>query len=155
MTFEVFSSMDFQASRRVAASFDRVAGQLDAITEGFYRRLFERQPQVRALFPSDMAKQREHLGASLAIIARNMIHVDILREPLMELGAQHVGFGARPEHYPIVRDAMLDAIGEAIGDQWTAQLRQDWLDALNDVIALMLRGGVTAAIDAAVVMPKR
>jgi nitric oxide dioxygenase len=146
--------MDLHARRRVAASFDRMAGKLDFMVEGFYRRLFERNPEVRKLFSADMTRQREHLGATLAIVARNMIHLDILREPIMELGAQHVGFGARPEHYPLVREAMLDAIGEAMGDGWTEQLRQDWLEALNDIIALMLRGGVTAAIDAAAIVPQ-
>jgi hemoglobin-like flavoprotein len=147
--------MDQESARRVAASFDRIAPRLDAMVEGFYRRLFERAPQVRALFSKDMTRQREHLAASLAIIARNTIHLDILREPLMELGVQHIVFGARPEHYPIVRDAMLDAIGEAMGPAWTDQLRGDWLAALNDVVALMLRGAVTTAIDAAVVAPAR
>ena len=145
--------MELQACQRVAASFDRIAEKLDETVEGFYRRLFERQPQVRPLFPADMARQREHLGASLAIVARNMIHLDILREPLMLLGAQHVVFGARPEHYPAVRDAMLDSIGASLGDAWTEQLRSDWLEALNDVVALMLRGAVTAAIDAAAIVP--
>src|SRR4051794_8923589 len=107
MTYGVLSLMGLQASQPVAASFAPIAEKLDEAGEGFSRRLFERQPQVRALFPTDMARQREHLGASLAIVARNMIHLDILREPLMLLGAQHVLFGARPEHYPVVRDAML------------------------------------------------
>ena len=147
--------MNHQACRRVAASFEHLSGKLDQMTEGFYRRLFESQPEVRRLFPTDMAKQREHLAASLAIISRNIIHLDILREPLMELGAQHVGFGARPEHYPVVRDTMLDAIGETLGEVWTESLRDDWSAALNEVVALMLRGAVTAAIDAAAIVPDR
>ena len=141
--------MDPQAHRRITASYDAIADRIDAMVQGFYRRLFERAPEVRVLFKQDMTIQREHLAASLALIARNIEHLDILAEPLEILGVEHVAFGAQPAHYLIVRDAMLDALEEALGDRCNAELRADWFAALNQVIALMLKGAITAAADAA------
>ena len=141
--------MDLAACRRITASYDAIADRIDPMVAGFYRRLFERVPEVQALFKRDMTIQREHLAASLALIARNIEHLDILAEPLMILGVEHVGFGAKPPQYLIVRDAMLDALGEALGEQFSPQMRADWFEALNQVIALMLRGAIQATADAA------
>ena len=139
--------MDLAACRRVAASYETLAPRADAMAEGFYRRLFEMGPQLRALFPADMKIQREHLAASVALVARNIEHLDILEESLMLLGAQHVGFGARPEHYLQVREAMLEAIGAAIGTAWNDQLRADWYDALSQICTIMLKGAAMVAIE--------
>jgi nitric oxide dioxygenase len=141
--------MDRLACRRISASFDAIAAdRIDVMVQGFYRRLFERA-EVRRLFKEDMTIQREHLAASLALIARNIEHLDILAEPLEILGVEHVAFGAKPPHYLIVRDSMMDALAEALGEKFTDELRADWFAALNQVIALMLKGAVTAAHDAA------
>jgi nitric oxide dioxygenase len=139
--------MDLAACRRVAASYEVLAPRADAMAEGFYRRLFEMSPQLRALFPADMTIQREHLAASVALVARNIEHLDILEESLMLLGAQHVGFGARPEHYLKVREAMLEAIGAAVGAAWNDQLRSDWYDALSQICTIMLKGAAMVAIE--------
>jgi nitric oxide dioxygenase len=140
--------MDRLACRRISASFDAIAvDRIDLMVEGFYRRLFERAPEVRKLFKEDMTIQREHLAASIALVARNIEHLDILEESLMLLGAQHVGFGARPEHYLTVREAMLEAIGSALGSYWTDQLRADWYDALSQICTIMLKGAAMVAIE--------
>jgi nitric oxide dioxygenase len=141
--------MDLHACRRITASYDAIADRIDQLVQAFYRRLFERAPEIRRLFKEDMTIQREHLAASLALIARNIDHLDILAEPLEILGVEHVAFGAKPPHYLIVRDAMMDALAEALGDRFTEELRADWFAALNQVIALMLKGAITAARDAA------
>src|SRR5262252_9175174 len=103
--------MDLQACRRITASYELMADRSDVMAQAFYRRLFEGAPDVRRLFPEDMTRQREHLAASLALVARNIEHMDILEEPLMLLGVQHIDYGARPRHYLIVRDTLLAAIG--------------------------------------------
>jgi hemoglobin-like flavoprotein len=142
--------MDLEACHRITESYERMADRADVMAKSFYQRLFEAAPDVRPLFPEDMTRQREHLAASLALVARNIEHMDILEEPLMLLGVQHIDYGARPRHYLIVRDVLLEAIAETLGpEQWNEQLRSDWYDALSLIIALMLRGVVASAVDAA------
>ena len=137
--------MNQAASTRVRTSFHAIAPRLDRLVSGFYDRLFTRAPQVRAFFPADMSAQKYHLAAALALIMRNIDCLDALEDSLMGLGAQHVRFGARPEHYPIVRDSLLDSLEEQAGALWTEQLRADWSDAINAVSAMMLKGAAHAA----------
>jgi hemoglobin-like flavoprotein len=45
-----------------------------------------------------------------------------------------------PEHYPVVRDAMLAALAEALGPEWTIDLRTDWHRLLEKLSNVMLSG---------------
>lgn len=117
--------------------------------ELFYARLFERYPSVRAMFPDDMSRQRGHLMATIALVAKNADRLDTLEEPLMQLGAHHASFGTRPEHYPLVRDGVIEALRDAAPQAWSVEIEAAWLLALNRVAELMLQGAARAATDAA------
>ena len=134
---------------RIRTSFEAIAPRLESVTGSFYAKFFERHPSVRAIFPADMSRQQGHLAAALAVVARNADRLDMLEGALMGLGAQHVQFGTRPEHYPIVRDLLVETIAEALGETCTPQLRADWTAAFNTVIALMLKGHAKAVLDVA------
>jgi hemoglobin-like flavoprotein len=125
---------------RIRRSFDLLIPHLDRMTRTFYSQLFAARPETRQLFKIEMDVQRQHLAAALALIVRNLAMFDALEEPLQELGAQHAQVGVRPEHYPVVRDAMLDALGEALGPAWTPQLADDWRALIETIGGHMLAG---------------
>src|SRR3954466_11580508 len=132
--------MTSQSLRRIEESFALLAPKMGQMTRSFYDGLFAARPDLRALFRGDMSVQRQHLGAALAIVTRNLRMLDLMTEPLHELGASHAGVGVRPSHYPAVRDAMLAAIGEALGPGWTGDLADDWRTLLDVVCGVMLEG---------------
>ena len=135
-----------QSLARLEASFERLAPQIETMTRGFYDRLFSELPETRALFRVDMAVQRQHLGAALAVITRNLRMLDVVTEPLRQLGADHARVGVKPEHYVPVRDAMLFAIGAAMGDAWNVELKEDWRALLDLISEKMLEGASRAAM---------
>jgi hemoglobin-like flavoprotein len=51
-----------------------------------------------------------------------------------------VRYGARPEHYPVVCDELVLAMGEIAGDAWGQDLERDWRNALHLVSAAMMAG---------------
>src|SRR5262245_30205642 len=99
--------MDLESCRRIAESYDQIAHHANRMVNSFYERFFRTCPEVRQLFREDMTIQKEHLAATLALVARNIEHLDILQEPIMLLGIQHVGFGAKAHQYLIVRELLL------------------------------------------------
>lgn len=139
--------MDAETAKAVKQHHQALAPRLGALTEAFYAELFEAAPGVRRLFPSDMARQSAHFTAALAIVARNITSLDALEQPLSEMGARHASYGAAPEHYPVVRDALLRAMARTSGDLWTPALHNAWFAALNAVAAAMLRGAAQAEIE--------
>jgi len=57
---------------------------------------------------------------------------------LAALGNAHVDYGARPEHYHIVGDALLGAMAGAADSAWTTEMHADWAGALKLISARML-----------------
>src|SRR6188508_1743378 len=116
-----------QASlRRVTANYEALAGQIATLTRSFYDRLFLAMPHVRPLFRLDIDSQSQHLAAALALIVRNLRDMDLLEEPLMELGAGHARVGVRPEHYPVLCRTMIEALRDGSGESWSSELEADW-----------------------------
>lgn len=134
---------------RIRSSYDALETGAAGLVERFYAMLFDRHPDIRPLFPKEMARQAQHLQAAIALVVRNLDRLDILEEPLKQLGARHAAYGVRSEHYKIVRDTMLDALAATAGPAWTPQLAADWRHALEEVSAAMLRGAAEVAYEAA------
>ena len=135
-------SMSF---KRIQESHATLAGRMDEVSRVFYANLFRQHPEVRGLFPSDMVKLHGHLAAAVSLICRNLRNFEALEHPLMELGAQQVGFGARPEHYPVVCVTLVEALREVAGENWNAQLELDWTELWDRVTQLMIRGAAGAS----------
>jgi len=137
-----------ESFKRIQESHATLAPRMDEVLRVFYRNLFEKHPEVRALFPTDITRQIGHLSAAVTLICRNLRNFEALEHPLMELGAQHVGFGARPHHYPTVCVTLVEALREVAGDQWNARLELDWTELWDRVAQLMIRGATAAMLDA-------
>src|SRR5215510_2543344 len=95
---------------RIAANYEMLAGRMQSLTASFYERLFKVLPESRPLFRIDIDIQSQHLAAALALIVRNLRMLDVLEQPLMDLGAGHARVGVRPEHYPIVCQTMVESL---------------------------------------------
>ena len=111
----------------------------------FYRRLFELEPRLRFLFKSDIESQAqklmEMLGASLGMLERP----EQLISELEALGARHVGYGVRDEHYAIVGRALLDMLAEVLGGDFTPETRAAWAELYGVISDTMQRGARTQA----------
>jgi hemoglobin-like flavoprotein len=136
--------MDAARRQRIKDSFNALAPHGEALVNRFYERLFSEHPAVRPMFPDDMGQQKKHLLASLALIVKNIDNFAALEQPLKKLGARHLAYGARPEHYPVVGGTLLAVMGELAGSLWTDQLREDWTAAVNAIAQTMLAGTAEA-----------
>lgn len=141
--------MDQAQVKRIRDSFDALAPKVDELMTSFYDRLFTENPTVRPMFPQDMAEQKKHLAAAVGLVVKNADKLDAITPALEEMGARHVGYGAQPAHYGVVRDTLLAAMADLAGSIWTAQLEEDWKIALNAVAEVMLRGAENAQRKAA------
>jgi len=132
--------MDPAQRQRIKDSFNALAPQGEALVNLFYEKLFVDHPEVRSLFPDDMAGQKRHLLTALALIVKNIDNFAALEGPLMKMGARHLDYGTKPEHYPVVASTLLSVMAELAGPIWTPQLEADWTAALNGIAEVMLKG---------------
>ena len=58
---------------------------------------------------------------------------------LADVGAEHVGYGTKTEHYGVARDCLIHAIRQHAGDSWSEQLERDWREAIDaELVGLRL-----------------
>jgi hemoglobin-like flavoprotein len=129
---------------RIRRSYELLAPRMHEFTTALYARLFAARPDVRTLFTIDIGRQRNHFGAALALIVRNLATFDVLEETLHALGAGHALLGVRPDHYPPLCNALLDTLADALGPAWTPELAADWRALLSNISHLMLAGAQNA-----------
>ncbi|MBX3363644.1 MAG: hypothetical protein KF866_02655 [Phycisphaeraceae bacterium] len=132
-------------AKRVRETYTALADRTPQMVEAFYRRVFAARPDLVAIFPPDMSRLQGHFGAALALIARNVERIDALEQPLMSMGARHLGYGVKYEDYPIVGEALLATLEEFAGVLWTPEVAAAWKDVVSAVSAAMLRGAAVAA----------
>ncbi|MCM1982604.1 globin family protein [Lyngbya confervoides] len=122
-------------------SFALVAPQADAFAIQFYENLFTDYPAAKPLFAStDLPAQRKKLIASLVYVVENLKNPEALTSALKGLGARHVKYGALPEHYPLVGNTLLKTFAQMIGQNWTPEVRQAWVEAYGVITEVMLEG---------------
>jgi hemoglobin-like flavoprotein len=125
--------------RLVQESFARVAPIADQAAVMFYDRLFEIAPQVKPLFPGDMAEQRRKLMAALAIVVNGLSSLDQILPAIAALATRHVAYGARAEHYPVVGAALLWTLEQGLGEGWTAEVANAWSVAYATLSGVMIK----------------
>jgi nitric oxide dioxygenase len=140
--------MKRESIARVQRSHAALRARAVDLPSRFYEHLFVAAPEVRRLFPDDMTRLRAHFDAALALVVRNLADVEMLAQSLRDLGVQHVHWGVQPKQYFIVQGAIVAAVKELSGDDWSAELEQDWRDAIGTIASFMLQG---AAIETATV----
>jgi hemoglobin-like flavoprotein len=136
-----------EAIARIRTSFSEISAEPRALAGRFYSELFAAAPQLRGLFPADLTSLQGHFEAALALVIRNLEEMRTLEQPLRDLGAQHVGWGAKPEDYATVRGALVRAIRSSSAT-WSDELETDWRLAITAIAVPMLQG---AAVHTAMV----
>lgn len=125
----------------VEDSFTHIRKHKEKFAERFYELLFEESPQLKPLFKeTNIHRQSEKLYESLVLLVENIRHPEVLQSVLGPLGQNHKAYGAIEQHYPYVGAALLKALEEYIGDDWTKEVAQAWTDTYGAVMEMMLAG---------------
>ena len=87
------------------------------ITTTFYKRMFENNPEVKAMF--NMAKQEsgeqpKALAMAVLAAAQNIDNLEAILPAVQKMCKAHVNANVKPEHYPIVGENLLAAIKEVL-----------------------------------------
>ncbi len=132
--------LDPEQKHRLRKTFALVERQSHVAALVFYQRLFELNPMLRPLFKTDIELQAAKLMDMLSSALSLMEKPEELNETLEELGARHVGYGVKTEHYETVGDALLAMLSTVLGNDFTADTRKAWTDLYQFIASTMLRG---------------
>jgi hemoglobin-like flavoprotein len=96
-----------------------------------------------------MKKQKTMLLGALVLLRKSLRNLDAIVPKLRELGARHVAYGAKPEHYGVVGATLITFLATIAGDDWRLEHETAWNAAFGIVAATMLEGAAQAELDAA------
>eukprot|EP00549_Striatella_unipunctata_P020831 CAMPEP_0118702284 /NCGR_PEP_ID=MMETSP0800-20121206/17795_1 /TAXON_ID=210618 ORGANISM="Striatella unipunctata, Strain CCMP2910" /NCGR_SAMPLE_ID=MMETSP0800 /ASSEMBLY_ACC=CAM_ASM_000638 /LENGTH=174 /DNA_ID=CAMNT_0006603447 /DNA_START=66 /DNA_END=590 /DNA_ORIENTATION=+ len=59
---------------------------------------------------------------------------------LKAMGGRHHGYGVLPAHYPIVGDALIGTLSDALGEKFTDEVKAAWVEIYGVISSAMLEG---------------
>lgn len=112
----------------------------DGLTTRFHAILFERYPAVRPMFSEDTVRQAKMLRSAIISVADHLDDPVWLTETLREFGSRHAAWGVFAAMYDAVTECMVAAMAERGGADWTPQMTDAWVVALDAVSGFMPLG---------------
>ena len=112
------------------------------ITTTFYKRMFENNPEIKAMF--DMAKQEsgeqpKALAMAVLAAAQNIDNLEAILPAVKKMCKAHVNSNVKPEHYPIIGENLLSAIKEVLGDAATEEVLDAWSKAYEVIANIFIQ----------------
>ena len=136
--------MNTQQIELVQASFEKVRPIADQAAETFYQRLFEIAPEYRSLFKNNIKKQGAMLMSTLGLAVGSLNNLEAILPAVQSLGRRHAGYGVTAEHYQPVAEAFLWTLDYYLGEAFTPELKDAWVEAYTILAGLMIEASSEA-----------
>jgi len=121
----------------VQESFKKVVPIAGTAADLFYSRLFEIAPDVRPLFPDDLADQKKKLVAMLATAVTNLHNLDTVVPAVESLGKRHATYGVTDKMYEPVGAALLWTLEQGLGPDFTPPVKAAWTETYVTLAGVM------------------
>jgi hemoglobin-like flavoprotein len=113
----------------IRTSFQKISLHSDEVAASFYKRLFDLDPFVRPLFKSDMRDQQRKFMQTVGTLVAALEMPGQFMPMVAHLGKRHTAYHVEREHYAVVGKALLWAFEQALGPDFTPEVRQAWTEA--------------------------
>ena len=124
----------------VQTSFAKVAPIAGVAADLFYDRLFEMAPDVRRLFPNDLAEQKNKLMTMLGAAVAGLSKPEALLPVVRALGARHAGYGVAARHFAPVGAALIWTLEKGLGEAFTPDMKAAWVEVYSVLSHAMIAG---------------
>ena len=121
----------------VQQTFMKVLPISDLAAQLFYTRLFEIDPSLKPMFKGDMQEQGRKLMQMIGMAVQGLTVPGEIMGLLAELGRKHAEFGTVDAHYDKVGMALLWALGQGLGADFTPEVQTAWTEAYEFLAKVM------------------
>lgn len=121
----------------VQASFTKVTPNADKTVELFYQHLFELDPSIMRMFRSDMKGQGRKLMQTLSLLVNGLHNLDAVTPAAQDLARRHVSYGVQPGQYETLGQALIWALDQSLGAEFTPETKTAWENAYEIFSNLM------------------
>ena len=116
-----------------------------SIASRMYEILFHRHPELQALFANTHQEQPTILAQAIIVYCQNIENLDsftqaiALTKAVDKISSAHVKAQVKAEHYPLVGEALLQAMQELLGAEATPEVLAGWQEAYEYLATLLIR----------------
>ena len=132
--------------RLVQESFKKVEPLASRAADLFYEKLFQIKPQVRQLFPDDLASQKAKLMTTLHAAVVSLHKIEQIAPIVRELGKRHVNYGVTADDYKAVGAAVLWSLARMLGKDFTRETKSAWLAAYKVLSGTMIAAAAEVTV---------
>ena len=125
----------------VRASFARLPQDAEAVGMLFYAVLFKIDPELRPLFKGNLNRQSELLVTMIATAVDNLDRLDLVLTAVQDLGRRHARYGIKDVDYDTVETALLLTLAQALGSEFSPDVRQAWIACYRTLAEVMKTAG--------------
>jgi hemoglobin-like flavoprotein len=129
--------LTYSQGRLIARTFEELQPLPDGFGMLFYKNLFEIDPELQALFRTEIERQAPMLVNALTLAVMNLTRDGRLSKAVADLGVRHTGYGVLDGHYESFGAALLKTLGEHLGDRFTEEVEEAWAEAYRDLAGHM------------------
>jgi hemoglobin-like flavoprotein len=104
----------------------------------FYDKLFSLDPSLKPLFRENPATQAQKLVSMITFVVHKLNNLSEIIKDVEALGQRHRNYKVRPEHYKTVAEALLWTLEKGMGDDWSAELREAWVEVYSVLSRTMI-----------------
>ncbi len=121
----------------VQTSWEKITPNSDEFVQLFYKKVFEIDPELQALFKRSMGMQGRKIMSMFDSAVEYMGQVDKFVPPLITAGRRHIQYGVNDEDYETVRQALMQTMSEVLDEEFDSETRQAWELAYNSMQDIM------------------
>ena len=129
----------------VKTSWDKVKPISETAAELFYGKLFEIDPSLKSMFPSDMTEQGRKLMAMINTAVNALDKLESIVPAVQDLGKRHVDYGVTDAMYDTVAEALIWTLGQGLGEDFTDDVKAAWVETYTILATTMKDAAKEAA----------
>jgi len=123
---------------------DDIADSREELSRLFYRELFHLDINLKKVLPGNTVFLNRKFFNMLAAL-QNVKYLENIAESVVKLGERHlIQYGAQIEHFDTLKQALLTALAEHLGDRFTPALQASWNGVFDEVAAVMKQAMTTS-----------
>lgn len=128
--------MNLTANQRllVSETFEQAIMQSARLSDLFYQRFFELEPNVKPLFKSELTEQGFKFIQMISTILNALERPERFLETVQDLGVRHQEYGVQIHHYAVAGEALLWALEQILDDGFDETVREAWQTAYQVIM---------------------
>ncbi|MDH5403318.1 MAG: globin domain-containing protein [Candidatus Heimdallarchaeota archaeon] len=124
----------------VQSTWEKVVPKSFEISQKFYGKLFEKYPNYKQMFKTDMREQGKKLMQMIGTTVLGLTNIGRVTPTLKESGIRHVGYGVTDDDYNKLKPILFWSFKDSLPDVFTDEVIDAWNITYDIISNIMIEG---------------